>query len=176
MKKSSKCLWKDILQILFTLLVHCYENLMITCVFPDNKVHGSNMGSTWVLSAPGGPHVGPMNLAIRVLPTRHQLCRALWLSFSTYTVYWTNSFLPVVWVAMAHMQHHSNVMMLMGYHCNEKCGTSYDLCVVSPSRTQYRNISNIRCTKFPNLNVSHLVLQLPLPNPFKPSVKWIMKM
>ena len=25
------------------------------------------MGHTWVLSAPGGPHVGPMNLAIRVL-------------------------------------------------------------------------------------------------------------
>ena len=31
---------------------------------PDNKVHGTNMGPTWVLSAPGGPHVGPMNLAI----------------------------------------------------------------------------------------------------------------
>ena len=32
---------------------------------PDNKVHGTNMGRTWVLSAPDGPHVGPMNLAIR---------------------------------------------------------------------------------------------------------------
>ena len=32
---------------------------------PDNKVHGANMGPTWVLSAPDGPHVGPMNLAIR---------------------------------------------------------------------------------------------------------------
>ena len=31
---------------------------------PDNKVHGANMGPTWVLSAPDGPHVGPMNLAI----------------------------------------------------------------------------------------------------------------
>ena len=29
-------------------------------------VHGANMGPTWVLSAPDGPHVGPMNLAIRV--------------------------------------------------------------------------------------------------------------
>ena len=27
------------------------------------------MGLTWVLSAPGGPHVGPMNLAIRVVIT-----------------------------------------------------------------------------------------------------------
>ena len=34
--------------------------------FPDSKVHGANMGPTWVLSAPGGPHVVPMNLAIRV--------------------------------------------------------------------------------------------------------------
>ena len=32
---------------------------------PDSKVHGANMGPTWVLSAPVGPHVGPMNLAIR---------------------------------------------------------------------------------------------------------------
>ena len=32
---------------------------------PDSKVHGSDMGSTWVLSAPDGPHVGPMNLAMR---------------------------------------------------------------------------------------------------------------
>ena len=34
--------------------------------FADNKVHGANMGPTWVLSAPDGPHVGPMNLAIWV--------------------------------------------------------------------------------------------------------------
>ena len=32
---------------------------------PDNKVYGANMGPTWVLSAPDGLHVGPMNLAIR---------------------------------------------------------------------------------------------------------------
>ena len=31
---------------------------------PDSKVHGANMGPTWVLSAPDGPHVGPINLAI----------------------------------------------------------------------------------------------------------------
>ena len=32
---------------------------------PDSKVHGVNMESTWVLSAPDGPHIGPMNLTIR---------------------------------------------------------------------------------------------------------------
>ena len=31
---------------------------------PDSKSHGANMGFTWVLSSPGRPHVGPMNLAI----------------------------------------------------------------------------------------------------------------
>ena len=31
---------------------------------PDSKVHGANMGPTWVLPAPGGPHVGPINLVI----------------------------------------------------------------------------------------------------------------
>ena len=34
---------------------------------PDSKVHGANMGPTWVLSAPDGPRVGPMNLPIRVV-------------------------------------------------------------------------------------------------------------
>ena len=32
---------------------------------PDSKAHGANMGTTWVLSVPDVPHVGPMNLAIR---------------------------------------------------------------------------------------------------------------
>ena len=34
-------------------------------IYPDSKVHGANIGPTWVLSAPDGPHVGPMNFAIR---------------------------------------------------------------------------------------------------------------
>ena len=34
--------------------------------FPDSKVHGAKTGPTWVLSAPDGPHGGPINLAIRV--------------------------------------------------------------------------------------------------------------
>ena len=36
-------------------------------MYLDNKVNGANMGSTWVLSAPGEPNVGPMILAIRVM-------------------------------------------------------------------------------------------------------------
>ena len=35
--------------------------------YPDNKIHGANMGTTWVLSVPDGPHVGPINIASRVM-------------------------------------------------------------------------------------------------------------
>ena len=40
----------------------------------------------------------------------------------------------------------------------------------------YHKTSSISRTKSQNLNVSHLVLQLSLPNPLKPNVKLIMKM
>ena len=39
-----------------------YENTL------DSKVYGANIGPTWDLSAPDGPHVVPMNLAIRDAP------------------------------------------------------------------------------------------------------------
>ena len=39
-----------------------------------------------------------------------------------------------------------------------------------------RKISNITCTESPNLSASRLVMQLYLPNPVKPGVKWRMKM
>ena len=39
--------------------------IVIIHAIPDSKVHVANMGPTWVLAAPGGPHIGPMNLAIR---------------------------------------------------------------------------------------------------------------
>ena len=42
-----------------------HDNVMTwKFVIPDGKVHGANMGPTWVLSAPGGSHVGPMDFAI----------------------------------------------------------------------------------------------------------------
>ena len=50
----------------------CFCGLLV----PDSKVHGATMGPTWVLSAPDGPHVGPMNLAIRGVMQRN---RGAWL-------------------------------------------------------------------------------------------------
>ena len=35
--------------------------------YPDNKVHGANMGPIWGRQGPGGPHVGPMNFAAWVV-------------------------------------------------------------------------------------------------------------
>ena len=40
--------------------------IVTTDDLPDSKVHVAHMGPTWALLAPGGPHVGPMNLAIWV--------------------------------------------------------------------------------------------------------------
>ena len=68
------------------------SSLSSFCDFPDSKVHGANMGPTWVLPAPDGPHVGPMNLAIRVyicydlvfdpVPCEWQSCRVFLLIMS----------------------------------------------------------------------------------------------
>ena len=54
--------------------------------FPESKDHGANMGPTWVLSAPGRPHVGPMNLAIRVINT--DIYRSLDDLLTTVAVLW----------------------------------------------------------------------------------------
>ena len=50
-------------------ITHTHTHAQI--VYPDNKVRVVKMGPTWVLAAPGGPHFGPMNLAIRI--HRHKL-------------------------------------------------------------------------------------------------------
>ena len=67
---------------------------------PDSKVHGANMGPIWVLLAPDGPHVGPMNLAIRgpsrkiALPiVRHWYWRHL-CKLTQGFVEWNRSYRP----------------------------------------------------------------------------------
>ena len=51
-------LWNKNVIMLTIFVIDCTQRT------PDSKVHGANMGPTWVLLSPGGPHVGPMNLAI----------------------------------------------------------------------------------------------------------------
>ena len=56
---------------------HVYVNaaLPLPKRFPDSKVHGASMGPIWGWQNPGGPHIGPMNLAIKVCTrgTRSQI-------------------------------------------------------------------------------------------------------
>ena len=61
------CWWGACLSKLNTLTHESciYKSSHLTKDVPDSKVHRANMGHTWVLSAPDGPHVGPMNLVIR---------------------------------------------------------------------------------------------------------------
>ena len=49
-----------------TLPVGCRVGLPLTLdIVHDNKVPGANMGPFWGRQDPGGPHVGPLNFAIR---------------------------------------------------------------------------------------------------------------
>ena len=43
------------------------------CDSPDSKVYGANMGLTWGRQDPGGPHVGPMNLAVSRFGGQHAI-------------------------------------------------------------------------------------------------------
>ena len=51
-----------------------YQFLASHVIHPDSKVREANMGPTWGLSAPDGPHVGPMNLAIRACIYAPHVC------------------------------------------------------------------------------------------------------
>ena len=71
---------------------------------PDSKVHVAHMGPTWVLSAPGRPHVGPMNLAIR---------EGLWGHQQSLNMLKTSAVIrsPLKQVAVASQLAHSEVVV-----------------------------------------------------------------
>ena len=65
--------FSDIQQILTTTWLYCalvqQDNTYVPWSnrSPDRKVHGANMGPIWGRQDPDGPHVGPMNFAIRII-------------------------------------------------------------------------------------------------------------
>ena len=63
----------------------CALLYFVAVCYPGGKVYGANMGPTWGRQDPGGPHVGPMNLAIWVAFDTHILYLLLWHCFSTST-------------------------------------------------------------------------------------------
>ena len=79
-----------------------------TC--PDSKVHMAHMGPTWVVSAPGGPHVGTMNLAIRVaLHAETYLTTASFEKLAVVTLAATKRYI-CVWIQM-------KLLVCMYYWC-----------------------------------------------------------
>ena len=50
--------------IMYVGLSVCVLDSSSVISFPDSKIHGANIGPTWVLLAQCGSHVSPMNLAI----------------------------------------------------------------------------------------------------------------
>ena len=87
---------------------------------PDSKVHGANMGPTWGRQDPGGPHVGPMNLAIWESPLSSKIT-GLWLQINTcyrgkpplFSFLFQRQ--PVIWGFVTHK-------MEKGYSCVQICG------------------------------------------------------
>ena len=70
-------IWNIYKMYLYVLSFWCTANIKLNTMLhwenrnnPDSKIHGANMGPTWILSAQDGPHVGPMNRATRELQSK----------------------------------------------------------------------------------------------------------
>ena len=60
------CSWKDYFGVYYPSYAPARKiNIKMTLEWPRYNAHGAHLGPTWLLSAPGGPHVGPINLVIR---------------------------------------------------------------------------------------------------------------
>ena len=78
--------------------------LTVAMTIPDSKVHEANMGPTWVMSAPDGSHVGPINLAIRDDNKHHRrLLNRSGLSHASPDSKVHGANMGLTWVLSAHM-------------------------------------------------------------------------
>ena len=83
---------------------------------PDNKVHGTNMGPTWVLSASGGPHAGPINLVIRdALFGRNMssIHHSFLFSFGRILWYFHENTLTDVWLSIRYNSTFRNIFGML---------------------------------------------------------------
>ena len=70
-----------------------------------------------------------------------------------------------------------NIEVFLCHHCQEVgLSTIWSFYIDHSASKIYHQTFSKRHTKSQNLNVSHLVLQLPLPNPLQPGVRLRMKM
>ena len=66
---KSILIWKTLTRLSCIVNVMIADDLVtqgdrVSAAIPDSKAHGTNMGPIWGRQGPGGPHVGPMNIAI----------------------------------------------------------------------------------------------------------------
>ena len=61
--------WRNFLWFQTPHTWHLWDVFVLTCL--DSKVHGTDMWPIWVRQDTGVPHVGPMNVAIRVVYSFH---------------------------------------------------------------------------------------------------------
>ena len=71
---------------------------------PDSKVHGANMGPTWVLSAPDGPHLAPWTPAQANIS---HYCWAQAMATSVSTYYYINSY----WFIIPNQTHRAHMLI-----------------------------------------------------------------
>ena len=124
---------------------------------------------------------------LRFLELRVPTCVSFFFGFSLYTYIYTRWGFP----SQRPVKRSYDVFFLTNGWANDRDagdlrrhGTYYDVIVMCVFLAtcqdwrlcMYRKISNIRRTEFQNLNASHLVLQLSLPNLLKPGVKQITQM
>ena len=72
-----------LLKLSFWHLINYIHVIKSSVYYPDSKVHGANMGPTCDQSAPDRPHVGRMNLALRVHST--------WANNITLQIHWSRA-------------------------------------------------------------------------------------
>ena len=96
----------------------------VRCLFPDSKAHRANMGPTWVLLAPDGHHVGPMNLAIRVVRIWKTIDRIIRTLHCFRCTLWTAVVHPLFTVAIGCL---ANVKINVVVYSLGKFGLQYGL-------------------------------------------------
>ena len=86
------------------------DHCQIGETYPDSKLHGANMGTSWGRQDPGGSHVGPMNFAVWVASndrhTRHNLTDRVETAtarFSVFRFVWAGYYVIVQWRKRRHI-------------------------------------------------------------------------
>ena len=87
------------------------------------------MGPTWVLSAPDGPHVGPMNLAIR--DSSDMRDQASWCWIYSFVLTGASCYIHII---LPSTQFARSLLWTVG--CCQICGVDWQLCTMISTRNR----------------------------------------